>query len=71
MRELQPLQSEALAAAGYDAGRRALLIRFRSGTTYAYLGADAGLLDRLLAAPSKGRFFHAEIDGRYAFERVG
>lgn len=62
--------SSALAAVAYDEGARALFLRFRSGGDYAYLDVPPATFAALLAAPSKGRAFHAEVDGRYRFTRL-
>lgn len=42
----------------------------RSGKirTYRYRGVPARVYEDLLAAPSKGQYFHQAIKGRYAFE---
>ena len=64
------MDSSALAAVGYDADSRTLLVRFRSGEAYAYLDVPAEVHAGLLAAPSKGRFFQARIDPVFRFVRL-
>ena len=62
--------SSAIAAIGYDVRSCTLLVRFTSGETYGYLDAPVGLLAEFIAAPSKGRFFHEHVDGRFRYERL-
>ena len=46
-----------------------LVVRFRSGGVYRYVGA-AGLLDELIRAESVGRFFHRRVKREFAAERL-
>ena len=64
------MQSRAIAAVGYDDARGALLVRFVSGEVYVYFEVPADLPDRFMAAESKGRFFQAQVLGRFACERL-
>jgi hypothetical protein len=45
---LEPIQSDAIDAAGYDAEREVLLIRYRSGAVYAYFEVEPELYDELV-----------------------
>ena len=65
------MDSSALAAVGYDAATGTLLVRFRSGEAYAYLDVPPEAHAALMTAPSKGRFFQAEIDPAYRYVRLG
>lgn len=65
------MDSSAIAALAYDAAGERLCVRFRSGQAYAYAAVPADVFEAFVAAPSKGRFFHARIDGRYAYRRLG
>lgn len=67
---MEPVDSEAIAAMGYDPPSRTLYLRFRSGGLYAYVDVAPEVFDGLRAAESKGRFFHERIDGPYRFERL-
>jgi len=53
----------------YDAEGRRLRIHFVDGGWYTYLRVPAAVFRGLLAAPSKGRYFHAAIKDRFAFLR--
>ena len=45
-------------------------MRFRAGGLYAYRDVPAEVFDAFMAAPSKGRFFHARIDGPFRYDRL-
>lgn len=64
---LTPVDSSAIAAAAYDAASRTLFLQFRSGGLYAYLEVPPATARAFEAAPSKGRFFQAEIDPVFAY----
>jgi len=59
-----------MASVGYSAARRTLEIEFRSGDVYRYFGVPEKTFRALIASSSKGRFFQANIDGVYDFDRV-
>jgi hypothetical protein len=44
--------------------------RVCTGDVYEYFDVPRAVFRALLAASSKGRFFHAELDGVYRFEQV-
>ena len=54
----------------YDASTRTLFVQFTSGEWYAYLDVAPLVYDRMIAAPSKGRFFQDEVRDRYAYTRL-
>jgi KTSC domain len=64
------LQSSSLAAAGYDAGTQILQIEFRSGALYRYRGVPRTVFRDLVQAESKGRFFTAQIRGKFNYEMI-
>jgi hypothetical protein len=65
-----PVDSTMMASVGYAARRRTLEIEFRTGEVYHYYGVSPDVFRALLEAPSKGRFFHGEIDGAFEYARV-
>ena len=67
---MERVDSEALAEVGHHPQSRTLFVRFRSGELYAYLEVPTDVADAFLRAPSKGRFFQAEIDPVYRYVRV-
>lgn len=67
----QPVASSDLHAVGYDAARQILEVEFRSGGIYQYFSVPPRIYDGLMQVGSKGRYFHAVIKGRYAYQKVG
>lgn len=64
------IESSNLEEVGYDPGSRMMEILFRSGRLYHYYGVPSHVYEGLLAAPSAGSYFHAEIRGQYGDRRV-
>jgi hypothetical protein len=60
--------SRSIRAVAFDRGR--LTVVFRSGYVYVYVGVPVSVYERLLAAPSKGRFFNRFIRGRFPAGRA-
>jgi hypothetical protein len=60
-----PVESRALAAVGYSKRLRALEIEFRNGAIYRYLEVSPAVLEALMNAPSKARFYDKNIRGQY------
>ena len=67
---LTPVQSSNLAAIGYDAEARELRVQFQSGHIYSYVEVPPETWAQFQAAESKGRFYGAEIKGKYPTEKV-
>jgi hypothetical protein len=67
---MQTVDSEAVWQIGYARNERVLYVRFSSGDLYGYEAVPEDLFDRFRAADSQGRFFHAEIDGNYRYEKL-
>lgn len=63
------VDSSNLESVGYVNGT--LHIQFHSGGLYEYTNVPASLYQGLMSAPSKGRYFHANIRGRYGDRRIG
>ena len=51
-------------------GELFLKITFTSGAEYLYQGVPANVYEAFLMAPSKGKFFHENIAGRYNYTSV-
>ncbi len=66
----QPVSSSDLRSIGYDAETQVLEIEFHSGGIYQYSRVPESTWQRLLGAPSKGRYFHASIKDRYPYRRI-
>ena len=57
--------SSALTEVKYSAQSRDLDIRFVNGRTYRYFNVPPDVYEGLIAAPSKGTFFNAQIRDKY------
>lgn len=66
----QPVESTSLAAVGYDPLSRVLEVQFRKGGIYRYSEVPASVHELLMQAPSKGRFFVAEVRDHFPYARV-
>jgi hypothetical protein len=60
-----PVESRALAAVGYSKRLHALEIEFRNGAIYRYLDVPRSVHKGMMKAPSKARFYHENIRGKY------
>jgi hypothetical protein len=61
------VESSSLRSVEYDPACEALEIEFRSGRVYRYFQVPRSLHEALMAAPSKGRFFVAQIRNRFSY----
>ncbi|MEM7342648.1 MAG: KTSC domain-containing protein [Chloroflexota bacterium] len=66
----QLVSSSNLRSVGYDAATQVLEIEFNSGGIYQYFSVPAAIHQSLMAASSKGSYFHQHIKGRYTFQRI-
>lgn len=57
--------SSAIKRAEYDVQSSRLTLWFPEGRSYNYCAVPVSVWNGLLSAPSKGRYFNANIDGRY------
>ena len=63
------VNSSDISAIGYEGST--LHIAFNSGGLYAYFNVPNDIILGLLSASSHGRYFHANIKGRYGDTRIG
>jgi hypothetical protein len=68
--ERLPLESRAIASAGYDAETRVLELEFSSGRVYRFREVPAGVYEWLLRVPKKGLYVSRSVTSQYAFEDV-
>ena len=66
----QRVESSSLTSVGYETGSRTLEVAFRKGGVYRYFGVPASVHEALMEAPSKGRFFVAQVRDCFPFARV-
>lgn len=69
--ELQIVESSNLAAVGYDQEAKELFIEFKNGSIYKYFDVDFDTYTALIDAESHGKYFQANIRGKYEFIKVG
>jgi hypothetical protein len=67
---MRPVVSSSIAAAGYDAERETLRLRYIGGATYDYAGVPAQVFEAFRNAPSRGQFVNWRIKPYYACVRV-
>lgn len=61
----QPVHSHALAAIGYSKRLHALEVEFVNGAVYRYNNVPPEIYRDLLDAPSKARFYDANVRGHF------
>ena len=66
----EPVSSSMIAAIAYDEETETLEVEFASGAIYRYRGIRQDAFEDFRAAPSKGRFFNAQIRDAYPWEKV-
>jgi hypothetical protein len=65
-----PLESEALAAAGYDAATRTLRLRFEHGGLYDYFDVPPDVYEGLLSDDNPWTTWGDHIRASYDYERL-
>ena len=60
-------ESSSIAAFAYSAEDLQLYVRFKNGRSYRYAGVPEAVYAAFIGADSKGSFFNAQIQGRYAY----
>ena len=69
--QMIPVSSSNLASVGYDATSKTLYVRFHKGGTYSYSNVPESVYHGLMNAPSKGRFFAANIKNSFHYTPLG
>ena len=62
--------SSSIACIGYSPQSCTLEIEFRNGARYRYFNVPRETYKQMLAAESKGRYFHRSIRETYDYERI-
>jgi hypothetical protein len=68
--KLTKVESSNIEAVGYIEDREILVVQFKSGATYQYLGVPYYMYEELLSAESAGKYLNSEVKGCYEFERL-
>ncbi len=63
-------ESSAFFGFGYTEATRVLTIQFRQGRAYDYYEVPESVVEKVKAAPSRGRFFAENVRDAYRFARV-
>lgn len=63
-----PVSSSDISSIGYENG--ILHIHFHSGGLYQYTNVPQSVYNGLMSASSHGKYFHANIKGRYGDKRI-
>jgi len=66
-----PVKSSNVRAIGYDESKRELRVEFHSGATHDFLGVPPEKHREMMAADSKGRYFHQHIRDSFAQRKMG
>lgn len=66
----KPVTSSSIASFGYDEKAHALEVEFKDGSVYQYAKVSPTVYRDLLEAPSPGGYFHKNIRGQYATQKV-
>jgi hypothetical protein len=66
----QPVQSTAIAKAGYSKRRHILEIEFVNGAVYRYFDVPLSVYRELMSADSKARFYDSNIKKHYRSDLV-
>ena len=65
---MHPMESSFVASVGHDAERKILKVILNGDKEYLYSGVDLDTFTNMLAAPSVGRFYNTQIQGK--FEKI-
>ena len=68
--EMKDVLSSNVAAVGYDAATKTLLVQWKSGKTSAYAGVDAETAEKASKAWSVTDFINSEIKPRHGHRYV-
>jgi hypothetical protein len=67
---MTPIESTAIARAGYDPAKRILRLQYTNGRIYDYLDVPPEIYKQLLNADSAGEFVNLEVKPNYDCSEV-
>jgi len=67
---MEPIESEAISAVGYDESSRVLRVTFYTGRSYEYLDVPPDEYGRFLSAESRGTYVNQVIKRAYECREV-
>jgi len=65
------LDSSNIASVGYNRQDAVLFVKFRNGGVYSYSKVPEKIFLEIQRAPSAGKFFFANIKGKFEFKKIG
>ncbi len=68
--QFKSVRSSALDTIEYYDGQQALYVEFDNGSEYIFYAVPRSIYDDMQESPSKGKFFHNKIRGRFKYERL-
>lgn len=69
MIEINTTRSSMLKTIAYDDSKKELIVTFASGGTYKYEEVPKSVFNEMINAESEGKYFLANIKGKYKFEK--
>lgn len=67
---MTPVSSSNLESVGYDPSTETLRIKFLKSGLYEYYNVPQDIYDGLMAASSKGKYFHNNIKDKYPYTKL-
>ncbi|KZX11337.1 hypothetical protein MBORA_15820 [Methanobrevibacter oralis] len=67
---MTPVSSSNLESVGYDPSTETLRIKFLKSGLYEYYNVPQDVYDGLMAASSKGKYFHNNIKDKYPYTKL-
>lgn len=64
------VESSQMSGIGHDPATNTLAIKFNTGSMYHYDGVSPELYEQFLAAESKGKFFGANVKGKFGYRKI-
>ena len=68
--ERTQVTSTDIVSVGYDPDQELLEVEFVRGAVYQYSGVPKAVYDGIMAADSKGKYFHANVKNVYPFLKL-
>ena len=68
--ERHNVASSNVKSIGYDSETETLEVEFLSGYRYQYYGVPQQMHEKMMQAPSKGKFLNIYIKNQYPYSRV-
>lgn len=66
-----PVVSSFISSVGYDVAKKWMVMAFKSGMVYVYIGVPHDVYSRFMGAESKGRFYNKVIRHHYSISEAG